>query len=84
MDRIVALAGTARCWPHGKVRLDAEIAAIRSDTAFRGGDYTTATPGTGSRLFGLVWAGWLTHRSGWHDELWKGPSWPPGDATSRW
>ncbi|HJX87918.1 MAG TPA: alpha/beta fold hydrolase [Gemmatimonadales bacterium] len=79
MDRIVALAGTARCWPHGKVRLDAEIAAIRSDTAFRGGDYTTP-PRDGIRLFGLVWAGWLTSQEWWHDELWKGPSWPPGDS----
>ena len=82
-DRIVALAGTARCWPHGRVRLEAEIAAIESDTAFRGGDYT-APPKQGIRLFGLIWAGWLTSQQWWHDELWKGPSWPRATATNRW
>jgi len=79
VDRIVALAGTARCWPHGKVRLDAEIAAIESDTGFHGGNYTMP-PKAGIRLFGLVWAGWLTSQQWWHDELWKGPGWPPGDG----
>ena len=78
-DRIVALAGTARCWPHGKVRLAAQVAAIQSDTAFRAGDYT-APPKQGLDLFGLVWAGWLTSQQWWHDELWKGPTWPPGDS----
>jgi homoserine O-acetyltransferase/O-succinyltransferase len=79
VDRVVALAGTARCWPHGRVRLEAEIAAIESDTAFRGGDYV-APPKQGIRLFGLIWAGWLTSQQWWHDELWKGPSWPPGES----
>jgi len=78
-DRIVALAGTARCWSHGKVRLAAQVAAIQSDTAFRAGDYT-APPKQGLDLFGLVWAGWLTSQQWWHDELWKGPTWPPGDS----
>src|SRR5678815_3381909 len=39
-DRIVATSGTARCWPHGVVRLEAEIGAIQMDTAFHNGDYT--------------------------------------------
>ncbi|HEY7479629.1 MAG TPA: alpha/beta fold hydrolase [Gemmatimonadales bacterium] len=78
-DRIVALAGTARCWPHGSVRLAAEIAAIELDTAFRGGDYTTP-PKQGLHLFGLIWAGWLTSQQWWHDELWRGVPWLPGDS----
>lgn len=78
-DRIVALAGTARSWPHGRMRLEAEIAAIEGDTAFHGGDYQ-APPRQGIHLFGLIWAGWLTSQQWWHDELWKGPSWPPGDS----
>jgi homoserine O-acetyltransferase len=78
-DRIVAMAGTARCWPHGRVRLEAEIAAIEGDTAFKGGDYKVP-PKQGIRLFGLIWAGWLTSQQWWHDELWKGRSWPPGDS----
>src|SRR5512146_1139453 len=38
MDRIVATSGTARCWPHGVVRLEAQIQAIELDPAFKGGD----------------------------------------------
>src|SRR6266581_4257499 len=37
---IVATSGTAKCWPHGVVRLEAQIAAIELDPKFRGGDYT--------------------------------------------
>ena len=40
-DRIVATAGTARCWPHGIVRLEAGIESILLDPAFKGGDYTS-------------------------------------------
>ena len=38
-DCIVATAGTARAWPHGIVRLEAEIGAITQDPGFHDGDY---------------------------------------------
>ena len=34
-DRIVATAGTARCWPHGIVRLEGQIRAITADPSSR-------------------------------------------------
>src|SRR5215472_13363323 len=37
-DRIVATSGTAKCYPHGVVRLEGQIAAITADPAFEGGD----------------------------------------------
>jgi homoserine O-acetyltransferase len=76
-DRVVALAGTARCWPHCVVRLEAQISALASDPLFRDGNYTAA-PKQGLHLFGLVWAGWLTSQEWWHKELWRGSKWPPG------
>lgn len=78
-DRIVALAGTAKCWPHGVVRLEAQIGAITNDPLFQEGNYTVP-PKQGLHLFGLVWAGWLTSQEWWHKELWRGSSWPPGDT----
>ena len=42
-DRIVATAGTAKCYPHGFVRLEGQIAAITTDPVFAGGDYKTPT-----------------------------------------
>ncbi len=75
-DRIVATSGTAKCWPHGVVRLEAQIAAIQLDPAFGGGDYA-AQPKQGVELFGLVWAGWLFSQEWWRQELWRQIS-PPG------
>lgn len=76
MDRIVATAGTAKCWPHGVVRLEAQIAAIALDTAFHGGDYTVQ-PKRGVELFSLIWEGWLFSQEWWRRELWRQTS-PPG------
>lgn len=76
MDRIVATAGTAKCWPHGVVRLEAQIAAIELDTAFHGGDYA-AQPKRGVELFSLIWEGWLFSQEWWRRELWRQTA-PPG------
>ena len=77
-DRIVATSGTARCWPHGVVRLEAGIEAIQLDPLFAGGDYT-ARPSRGVELFASTWAPWLYSQEWWHQELWRrGPT----DTTS--
>jgi homoserine O-acetyltransferase len=69
-DRIVATAGTARCWPHGIVRLEGQIRAITVDPAFRGGDYTEQ-PVRGIETTGAVWLAWLYSQEWWKRELWK-------------
>jgi homoserine O-acetyltransferase len=75
-DRIVATSGTAKCWPHGVVRLESQIAALQMDPAFKGGNYKTE-PKRGIELFGLVWAPWLFSQEWWRKELWREIS-PPG------
>jgi homoserine O-acetyltransferase len=69
-DKIVATSGTARCWPHGIVRLDSQIRAITVDPAFKGGDYT-AQPVRGIETTGAVWLAWLFSQEWWKRELWK-------------
>jgi homoserine O-acetyltransferase/O-succinyltransferase len=69
-DRIVVTAATAKTWPHGIVRLEGQIAAIETDPAFKGGEYT-AQPKRGIDAFGLVWTGWLYSQQWWRDELWR-------------
>ena len=69
-DRIVATSGTARCWPHGIVRLESEIRAITLDPAFKGGDYTEQ-PVRGIQTSGAVWLAWLYSQEWWRRELWK-------------
>lgn len=74
--RIVATAGTAKCWPHGIARLESQIAAIQLDPLFEGGNYRTQ-PKNGVRLFGLVWVPWLFSQEWWRQELWRRGE-PPG------
>jgi homoserine O-acetyltransferase len=69
-DKIVATSGTARCWPHGIVRLEGQIRAITVDPAFKGGDYTEQ-PVRGIETTGAVWLAWLYSQEWWKRELWK-------------
>ncbi|MGD1096239.1 MAG: alpha/beta fold hydrolase [Bryobacteraceae bacterium] len=69
-DRIVATSGTAKCYPHGVVRLEGQIAALTADIAFQGGDYT-APPQKGLEAFSIVWAGWLYSQEWWRRDLWR-------------
>ena len=68
--RIVAICGMAKSYAHGNVRLDGQIAALTTDSAFAGGDYT-APPEAGLSAFGMVWAAWLYSQRWWRDELWR-------------
>jgi homoserine O-acetyltransferase len=77
-DRIVATSGTAKCYPHGVVRLEGQIAAITTDVTFKDGDYT-APPTKGLEAFATVWTAWLFSQEWWRKELWHG-RFP--DATS--
>ena len=69
-DRIVATSGTAKCYPHGVVRLEGQIAALTADEAFQNGDYKTP-PAKGLEAFATVWMGWLYSQEWWRRELWR-------------
>jgi homoserine O-acetyltransferase len=69
-DRIAATSGTAKCYPHGVVRLEGQIAAIAADPVFEGGDYKVP-PAKGLEAFGTVWAAWLYSQEWWRKELWR-------------
>ena len=69
-DRIVATAGTAKCHPHGVVRLEGQIAALTTDAAFENGDYKEQ-PKKGLEAFAVVWTAWLFSQEWWRRELWR-------------
>ena len=69
-DRLVATAGTAKCYGHGIVRLESEINAIELDPAFAGGDYKEQ-PKKGIEAFALIWEAWLFSQEWWRKELWR-------------
>lgn len=77
-DRIVATSGTAKCYPHGVVRLEGQIAALTADSAFENGDYKSP-PTKGLEAFAMVWTGWLFSQEWWRKELWRSDS--PQGAT---
>ena len=74
-DRLVATSGTAKCYPHGVVRLEGQIAALTADAAFQNGNYTTP-PTKGIEAFATVWTGWLYSQEWWRRELWKADNKP--------
>lgn len=69
-DRIVAIAGSAKCYPHSVVMIEGVVAALQADEEFKGGEYTTE-PTQGIRAVGAVWAGWLFSQEWWRQELWR-------------
>jgi homoserine O-acetyltransferase len=69
-NKIVAINGTAKNYPHGVVRLDGQIAALTADNEFKNGDYATP-PTKGVEAFSVVWSGWLYSQEWWRRELWK-------------
>ncbi len=69
-DRIVATSGTAKCYPHGFIRLESQINAIELDPTFNNGDYTKQ-PTKGIEAFALIWTAWLYSQEWWRDELWR-------------
>jgi homoserine O-acetyltransferase len=69
-DRVVATSGTAKCYPHGVVRLEGQIAALTTDAAFAKGDYQEQ-PKKGLEAFAVVWTAWLFSQEWWRKELWR-------------
>jgi homoserine O-acetyltransferase len=83
MDAIVATSGTAKCYGHGFVRLEGQIAALTTDPAWENGDYKTP-PTKGLAAFGVVWAGWLYSQEWWRQELWRTNSRPGTTFEQAW
>ena len=80
MDRIVATSGTAKCYGHGIVRLEGQIAALEANGDFHDGNYTQE-PMRGIKAFGAVWAGWLYSQEWWRRELWRTTTPPAGSEA---
>ena len=83
VDAIVATAGTAKCYGHGFVRLEGQIAALTTDPVWQGGEYTTA-PVKGLEAFSIVWGGWLYSQEWWRKELWRANTPPATTFDQAW
>lgn len=65
MEKIVGIAGSAVEYPHGKVRLEGFISAIKADSSFDNGNYNLP-PEKGLRAGGTHWSSW-----GWSQEWFR-------------
>ena len=65
VKKIVGIAGSAVEYPHGIVRLEGFISAIKADSSFEGGNYDSP-PEKGLRAGGTHWASW-----GWSQEWFR-------------
>ena len=65
VKKIVGIAGSAVEYPHGIVRLEGFISAIKADASFDNGQYKTQ-PEIGLRAGGAHWASW-----GWSQEWFR-------------
>ena len=63
MDLIVPLAGTAKTYPHGVVRLESALTLITHDPSIVAGHDTLSTPGT--RAWSLHWSAWTRSTEWW-------------------
>jgi homoserine O-acetyltransferase len=74
MDVIVPLAGTAKTYPHGVVRLESTLTLITQDPAILAGHDTLSTAGT--RAWALHWAAWTRSTEWWRLELFRSADTP--------
>ena len=70
MSKIVPYCGSAKEYPHGKVRLEGWITAITADAAFKGGDYVEP-PIVGLKAGGTHWAAWGLSQEWYRQEIYK-------------
>ena len=78
MDVIVPLAGTAKTYPHGIVRLESALTLITHDPEILAGRDSLSA--AGSRAWALHWAAWTRSTEWWRQELFRSPNTPSLDA----
>ena len=70
MSNIAPYCGSAKEYPHGKVRLEGWKTAIMADSAFNSGDYTEQ-PVIRLKAGGIHWAAWGMSQEWYRQEIYK-------------
>lgn len=76
---MLAVCGTARCWPLNQVFLQGVRGALQADNTFDGGDYLKP-PERGLRAFGRAYAGWAYSAEFFREALYKSMGFDSLDA----
>lgn len=67
---LLAVCGTARCWPLNQVFLEGVRAALQADQNYSAGRYRSP-PEAGLRAFGRAYAGWAYSAQFFRDQLYR-------------
>jgi homoserine O-acetyltransferase len=70
VSKIAPYCGSAKEYPHGKIRLEGWISAITADASYNGGDYDEP-PLIGLRAGGTHWAAWGLSQEWYRQEKFK-------------
>ncbi|MEG3130227.1 alpha/beta fold hydrolase [Pantoea cypripedii] len=70
VQSLLAVCGSARCWPNNQVFLDGVRAALCCDEQFAEGHYSTP-PLRGLAAFGRVYAGWAYSATFFREARWR-------------
>lgn len=79
---LLAICGSARCWPLNYVFLEGVKAALLADASFNQGNYTRP-PKSGLAAFGRCYAGWAYSAAFYRDRLYQGLGFATLDAMLR-
>lgn len=83
VEKIIGIAGSAVEYPHGKVRLEGFISAIKADSSFNNGNYASP-PEIGLRAGGAHWSSWGWSQEWFRLELYKEMGLENIDAVIKW
>ena len=79
MDALVPYCGTAKTYPHGVVRLESAMSALKADPDWNEGNYTSA-PVRGLVAWADHWTAWIYSQEWWRREMYK-PQFPSADSV---
>jgi homoserine O-acetyltransferase len=82
VDAIVPYCGTAKIYPHGVVRLESAMSALKADPTWNEGNYT-APPVRGLRAWADHWTAWIYSQEWWRQEMFK-PRFPTADSLMQY
>jgi homoserine O-acetyltransferase len=82
MDLIVPYCGTAKTYPHGVVRLESAMSALKADPTWNDGNYTVP-PAKGMVAWADHWTAWIYSQAWWRREMFK-PQFPSADSVVRY
>ena len=70
VENIVPICGTAKTYPHGRIRLESAVSCFQADPNWNGGDFRVPLD-KGIDAWAKHWAAWVFSQEWWRLELYK-------------